>query len=61
MRIENFWIWDGNQHPDQVWQANQRIHVLEKTGGEEEMTGVSHGDAVRLSCWLRLCFPAPVR
>jgi tetratricopeptide (TPR) repeat protein len=21
---------DGNQHPDQVWQANQRIHVLEK-------------------------------
>jgi Flp pilus assembly protein TadD len=21
---------DQNQHPDQVWQANQRIHVLEK-------------------------------
>jgi len=21
---------DGNSHPDQVWQANQRIHVLEK-------------------------------
>ncbi len=21
---------DANQHPDQVWQANQRIHVLEK-------------------------------
>jgi Flp pilus assembly protein TadD len=22
---------DGNKNPDQVWQANQRIHVLEKT------------------------------
>jgi tetratricopeptide (TPR) repeat protein len=21
---------DGNKNPDQVWQANQRIHVLEK-------------------------------
>jgi Flp pilus assembly protein TadD len=27
---------DSNQNPDQVWQATQRIHVLEKTAGKKK-------------------------
>jgi len=27
---------DGNKNPDQVWQANQRIHVLEKTAQKKK-------------------------
>src|ERR1700730_16131796 len=27
---------DRNQNPDQVWQATQRIHVLEKTAGKKK-------------------------
>jgi Tfp pilus assembly protein PilF len=27
---------DQNQHPDQVWQANQRIHVLEKRAEKQK-------------------------
>lgn len=27
---------DKNQNPDQVWQATQRIHVLEKTAGKKK-------------------------
>ncbi len=46
---------DQNRNPDQVWQANQRIHVLEKTGRRRSSGGRADEDSLARSRYLSFC------